>query len=228
MSSHILSLSPRQSSVKDFINLCGQATSSQVRRAMYAGTDRGRVVRAQRHLKALTERGVIRRLPYRLSGYQRGSGEFVYTTADSKSRIPNLHTLDVTELAVRLTEQPVRPVEFWPEPWCHDTWAGVSLKPDAYVKVGKRIFFVECDLGTEYASALSAQMNAYLRAYYAMDGGSFPQVLFICHSPDRQKFIQREIDKKSLRALFDVCLFRDAIEVMTGENADNRRAAGTA
>jgi hypothetical protein len=159
----------------------------------------------QRHLKALTERGVIRRLPYKLSGYQRGPGEFVYGAADSKARIPNLHTLDVTELIVRLTEQPVRPVEFWPEPWCYDTWGGVSLKPEAYIKVGKRHFFAECDLGTEFAAALSAQMNAYLRAYYAIDGGSFPQVVFICHSPDRQKFIQREVDKKSLRALFVVC-----------------------
>jgi Replication-relaxation len=214
MSSQILSLSPRQSSVRDFVNLCGQATSSQVRRALYSGTDRGSVVRSQRHLKALTERGVIRRLPYKLSGYQRGPGEFVYCAADSKARIPNLHTLDVTELAVRLTEQPVRPVEFWPEPWCHDTWGGVSLKPDAYIKVGKRHFFAECDRGTEFASALSAQMNAYLRAYYGMDGGSFPQVLFICHSVERQKFIQREVDKKSLRALFKVCQFEEAIGVM--------------
>jgi hypothetical protein len=135
---------------------------------------------------------------------------------DSKARIPNLHNLDVTEIGVRLIEQPATLLEFWPEPWCHDSWGGVQLKPDAYVKVGKRHFFVELDNGTEYASALSAQMNAYLRAYYGMDGGSFPLVLFVCHSPERQKFIQREIDKKSLRALFEVCLFRDAIGVMTG------------
>jgi hypothetical protein len=139
-----------------------------------------------------------------------------------------MHTLDVTELAVRLVEQPLRPVEFYPEPWCHDTWGGVALKPDAYIKIGKRIFFAEMDEGTEYASALSSQMNAYLRAYYGMDGGSFPLVVFICHSPERQKFIQREVDKKSLRALFEVCQFEEAIGVLTGENANHGRTTGTA
>jgi hypothetical protein len=118
-----------------------------------------------------------------------------------RPRIPNLHTLDVTELAVRLTEQPLRPVEFWPEPWCHDNWGGVQLKPDAYVKVGKRHYFLELDRHTEYASALSAQMNAYIRAYHGMDGGSFPQVLFVCHSAERQRFIESQVSKKSLRAL---------------------------
>ena len=214
MSSHILSLSPTQAAVVRFINFYGQATASQLRRGFYRGTPRGMAVRAQRHLKALTERGVIRRLPYKLSGYERGSGEYIYTPADSKARVPNLHTLDVTELAVRLVEQPVRPVEFYPEPWCWDTWGGVSLKPDFYTKIGKRIFFGEVDRATEYAAALSLQMNAYLRAYYGMDGGSFPLVVFICHSPERQKFIQREVDKKSLRALFKVCQFDEAIGVM--------------
>jgi hypothetical protein len=61
-------------------------------------------------------------------------------------------------------------------------------------------------------------MNAYLRAYYGMDGGSFPQVLFICHSPERARFIQREIDKKSPRALFEVCLFNEAIGVLNQKN----------
>jgi hypothetical protein len=125
-----------------------------------------------------------------------------------------LHTLDVTEIGVRLIEQPVRPMEFWPEPWCWDTWGGVSLKPDAYIKLGRRHFFLEIDRSSEYASALSAQMNAYLRAYYGMDGGSFPQVLFVCHSPERQRFIQREADKKSVQALFKVCKFREAIQLL--------------
>jgi hypothetical protein len=212
----ILSLSPQQDAVKRLVNLSGQVSASQVRRALYTGTAGGTSVRARRHLKALSERGVIRRLPYKLSGYQRGPGEFVYTSADSKARIPNLHTLDVTEIGVRLIEQRVGPMEFWPEPWCHDAWGGVSLKPDAYIKVKRRHFFCEIDLSSEYASALSAQMNTYLRAYHSMDGGSFPLVLFICHSSERLRFIRREIDKKSLRALFEVCLFDDAIDVLCG------------
>ena len=213
-----LALSPQQDAAKRFIELCGQATASQVRRALYRGTEAGAAVRARRHLRALAERGMIRRLPYKLSGHQRGPGEFVYTPADSKARIPNLHQLHVIEIGVRLIEQipEVRKgLEFWPEPWCHDSWGGVQLKPDAYVKVGKRHFFAELDNGTEYAAALSAQMNAYLRAYYGMDGGSFPQVVFVCHSPERARFINGVIKKKSLPALFEVCLFQDAIGVLT-------------
>jgi hypothetical protein len=216
MSSHILSLSPTQAAVVRFINFYSQATASQLRRGFYRGTDKGTAVRAQRHLKALSERGVIHRLQFKLSGYQRGSGEYVYAPAESKARIPNLHTLDVTELAVRLVEQPVRPVEFYPEPWSWNAWGGVNLKPDAYIKVAKRHFFLELDRSTEGAAALSSQMNAYLRAYNGMDGGSFPQVLFVCHSPERARFIEREAGKKSLRALFKVCQFDEAIGVMTG------------
>ena len=81
------------------------------------------------------------------------------------------------------------------------------------------MFFGEIDRSTEHAAALSSQMNAYLRAFYGADGDKvpeFPKVLFICHSPERQKFIQREIDKKSLRALFGVCQFHEAMKVMSG------------
>jgi hypothetical protein len=57
-------------------------------------------------------------------------------------------------------------------------------------------------------------MNAYLRAYYGTDGGSFPQVLFVCHSAERQRFLEREVSKKSLMALFAVCQFDQAMEVL--------------
>lgn len=215
MTSYIASLSPQQAAVVRLVNFYGQATASQVRRALYTGSPRGVTVRASRHLKALSERGHIKRLPYKLSGYARGSGEFVYVAADSKARIPNLHTLDITELAVLLVSAAVKGIEFYPEPWGHNSWGGVMLKPDAYVKVGGKHFFVEVDRSTEFASALSAQMNAYLKAYMGMDGGSFPQVLFLAHDEDRVRFIQREATKKPVSALFKVCLYTNAIGVMT-------------
>lgn len=196
MTNFITSLSPTQSSVVRLVNFYGQATASQIRRALYLGTPRGTAVRAPRHLKALSERGHIARLPFKLSWYQWGSGEFVYGPADTKARLPNLHTLDITELACQLREVAPAGTEFCPEPWCHDTWGGVALKPDAYVKLVKRHFALELDRGTEFASALSAQMNAYQRAYYGMDGGSFPKVIFVCRTKERRKFIQREIGKK--------------------------------
>jgi hypothetical protein len=220
MTSFLASLSPTQLAVTRLVYRHGQATAGQLRRALYVGTPGGIAVRSCRHLKALSERGVIKRLPYKLSGYQRGSGEFVYSVPDSKARIPNLHTLDVTELMVRLVEAGATPLDFSPEPWCHDSWGGVPLKPDAYVKVGGRHYAIEVDRGTEFASALSGQMNAYVRAFYGMDGGSFPQVLFLAHDSDRVNFIKREAAKKKVSGLFRVELFERAVAVMTNARAE--------
>ena len=179
-------------------------------------TPRGVAVCCSRHLKALSERGAIRRLPYKLSGFNRGSGQFVYTPPDSKARIPNLHTLDITELMVRLGRDIYVPskVEFNPEPWWHDTWGGYALKHDAYVKLPGRHYFIEIDRGTEFASALSGQMNKYVSAFYGMDGGSFPQVLFLAHDADRVPFINRVIKKKKVPGLFVAALYDDAIGLM--------------
>jgi hypothetical protein len=223
MTSFLASLSPTQLAVTRLIYRHGQITAGQLRRAVYAGTGTGSAegisVRSCRHLKALSERGVIRRLDYKLSGHQRGSGEYVYAPPDSKARIPNLHTLDVAELRVRLHEAGAPALAFTPEPWCHDTWGGVKLKPDAYVAVGRWRYFAEVDRGTEYASALSGQMNDYVRAFRGMDGGAFPQVLFLAHDVDRVRFIQREIDKKRVPGLIKVKLFSEAVGVMTGAQA---------
>lgn len=223
MTSFLASLSPTQLAVTRLVYRYGQASASQLRRAIYVGTPQGASVRCCRHLKALSERGVIKRLPYKLSGFQRGSGEFVYSAPDSKARIPNLHTLDVTELMVRLHESGASPLDFSPEPWCHDSWGGVALKPDAYVKVAGRHYACEVDRGTEFASALSGQMNAYVRAYFGMDGGTFPRVLFLAHDQDRVRFIRREAGKKKVPGLFQVELFQDAIGVMTGVESSAAR-----
>src|SRR4051812_17854760 len=70
-------LSPTQSLVRQTITRFGQASSSQIRDLHYQGTARGRAVRSARHLKALSERGFIKRIPYRLSGFGKGSGEYI-------------------------------------------------------------------------------------------------------------------------------------------------------
>lgn len=215
-------LSPTQSSVVRTVYRFGQVSSSQLRRLHYRGSLRGCAVRASRHLKALVERGVLRRLPYKLSGFDHGSGEYVYTPPDSKARIPNLHTLSITELMVRLVGAYVArgqtgTLQFNPEPWCHDTWGGYALKPDAYVRLDGRHFWIEVDYGTEFASALSGQMNKYVSAFYGMDGGSFPLVLFTCHDEDRRRFIQNVAAKKKVTGLFEVVLFDQSIGVMLNE-----------
>lgn len=222
---HLLSLSPTQDAVVHLINRFGMATTSMVRRSLYVGTKRGTITRSTYHLRVLTERGAIKRLPYRLGGYLKGAGECVYVPITSKARIPNLHDLDVTELFVRIAEH--REIHgrdskfiYRPEPWSHDTIGGVLLKPDAFIEINGKHWFVEADFESEFASVLSAKMNKYTSAYLNLDGDEtpiMPQVIFTCHTPDRKEFIQREINKKPVRALFKVVLFDDAIPTILGE-----------
>lgn len=215
MTHHLSSLSPTQLAVVRTVYRYGQITASQIRRLHYVGTPRGTAVRASRHLKALSERGYIRRVPHKTSTWERGSAEFVYSAPNSKAQGPNLHTIDIVELMVRLVESGADPLIYEPEPWSHDVWGGYALKPDAYVTVGRRHFFIEVDRGTEFASALSGQMTKYVNAYNGMDGGSFPQVIFLAHDADRVRFIKREADKKRVAGLFAIRLFDEGVKVMT-------------
>jgi hypothetical protein len=75
------------------------------------------------------------------------------------------------------------------------------------VKLPGKHYFIEVDRGTEFASALSGQMNKYVSAFYGMDGGSFPQVVFLAHDADRVRFIKGIADKKKVPGLFVVALY---------------------
>lgn len=203
------SLSPTQSAVRSTIVRYGMASSSMLRRLHYIGTDRGTRVRCSYHLKRMTEQGFIHRIPYKLNG------EYVYAPEDSKARIPNLHTLDITELMVRLSKQGgvqfVPPLQFDPEPWAPTSWGGHKITPDAYVQLPGVHYLIEIDRSSESPSAISAKMNRYVNAYKAMDGGEFPLVIWIAHDIDRVRTLQREA-RKRLPDLFECLLFQDATE----------------
>lgn len=209
-------LSPTQSLVRQTIIRFGQASSSQVRDLHYQGTERGRAVRASRHLKALSERGFIKRIPYRLSGFGKGSGEYIYCPPESTARTPNLHTLDITELYVRL-KLVVPDVEFDPEPWAHTTYGGYKVTPDGYVKLPGAHYWIEIDRASESPSVISAKMNRYLTAYRSLDGGVFPQIVWLAHDVDRVRTLEREAKRKGEPGLFACLLFDEATEVMTRE-----------
>ncbi len=84
----------------DTITRFGQATTSQLRRLHYRdGSPRGRQVRASRHLKRLADVGHLRRVLGIYDGPQ-----WVYMPRSSGARTADAHTLDVTELYVRLGE----------------------------------------------------------------------------------------------------------------------------
>src|SRR5215211_2424736 len=93
-------LSPQQLLVRQAVLKHGQLTASQVRRLLYTGSPEGARVRSQRHLKRLTDLGLIRRF----WGVYDGPAEYIYMPAGSTTRAPVFHTLDISELYVRLSE----------------------------------------------------------------------------------------------------------------------------
>ena len=86
--------------------LCPSPTEQAVRAAvtkhgLYTGSAEGTRVRSQRHLKRLTDLGLIRRL----SGAYDGPAEYIHMLAGTTGRGPVFHTLDISELYVRLHER---------------------------------------------------------------------------------------------------------------------------
>jgi hypothetical protein len=196
-----------------------QMTASQLRRLHYPdGSPRGKHVRSSRHLKRLTDLGLLRRV----MGVYSGSAEYVYMPAGSKTRTADMHTLDISELYILIhnsitssdTNDASRGTDnkiiFDPEPWCHVQIHQMTLKPDGYIEVGGMQFFYECDRGTEFRSQLSEKMRRYVRAYEAWTDPVFPLVIWTVPDMDRLRFIQSTIKSQSEPRLFKVVLFEDA------------------
>ena len=188
-----------------------QATTSQLRRLHYQGTERGQIVRSSKHLKRMAEVGLVRRV----WGVYGGFPEYVYMPADSKARAGNQHTLDITELKVRLDQfRGLTEVIFDPEPWRWYKVGPTGLKPDAYIDTDRR-YFLELDRGTEYRAALTKKMRQYVTAYWQWTEDRFPRVLFVCHDSNRLRFIERVIQTQAEPELFAVCTFNDAVDILT-------------
>lgn len=194
------------------VNRFRQLTTSQVRRLLYThGSPRGRVVRSSRHLKRLTTLGLLRRV----RGVYAGTEEYVYMPPDSKARTANMHTLDISEIYTKLSESmhdSSKSMLFDPEPWCHVQVGHMTLKPDAYVDLGRMRYFLELDRGTEFRSALAQKMRRYYAAYERWEEPTFPLVVWIVHDADRQRFINGIIKSQSEPRLFVCYLFNEAVE----------------
>lgn len=204
MSQHNSSLPTPTPLILRTVTRFSQATSSQLRRLHYQdGTERGKEVRSSRHLHRLTELGLIRRV----WGVYNKFPEYVYMPAGTKTRTPYMHTLDITELYVRLRDSLIA---FDPEPWCHISVGHMVLKPDSYVDLGRMRYWLEVDRGTEYAAQLSQKMNRYVNAYEQWEESTFPLCLWICHDADRKRFIETQVRRSAIPQLFTVMLFDEA------------------
>ncbi len=212
-------LSPRDLAIIQTVTRHRQIESHQLRRLYFEdGSPASRGVRQRKALARLVKWGEIQRLPRPVGGYSGGSGAHVYLPMTSKARHPDAHTLDLTELYVRLVESG-QLNRFDPEPWCHINVGHVELKPDATVKTqtprGTFNAFVEMDRSTEWRSQLAAKMRRYCTAYEKWKGSTFPQVVFIVHDQDRLRLI-RDLGKRQEVQLFKTVLFEDAVAYLTG------------
>ncbi len=136
----------------------------------------------------------LRRLPRPVGGGDGGSGGYVYLPATSQTRAEVAHTLDVTELYVRLVEAEragdLTVLEVAPEPYCHVHLADTVLKPDCSLRIrttcGTFRYFLEVDRGTDWRAQLRAKMRGYERGYERWPETTFPKVVFVVHDDLRR------------------------------------------
>lgn len=139
------------------------ATTSQLRRLHYTGTDRGMKVRSSYHLKRLTEVGRLERIWCVYSGEK----EYCYFMPGDG---PGLdwrklyHTLDLTELHARFTATCGDQVTFIPEGWFDARIGQVELTADAMVEIGERKFYLEMHEGSEHTARIKEKMRRYMNA----------------------------------------------------------------
>lgn len=208
----------------------GQATASQIQRLHFAdGSPASQGVRMRRTMIRLTVRGHVSRLTSRgVGGTGGGSQGYVYQAARARGRNPDVHTLDISELGVRLHEANragvLQLVEAQPEPDCHMDVGGIALEPDLWVRIrvqdrGRRCF-VELDRATESAAEISRKLDRYAQAYERWGEGAFPLVLFVVNHElparltQRVQLIQRAVEKHSYGTLFRACALDGAIAAL--------------
>jgi hypothetical protein len=132
---------------------------------VYTGSAEGTRIRSQRHLKRLTDLGLIRRL----WGIYDGPAEYIYMLAGTTGRGPVFHTLDISEFYMRLHERHISngldeadngQIVFDREPWCHIKIGHIEVKPDAFLKFNEQAqYFVEVDRASADRTKLSKKTS---------------------------------------------------------------------
>ncbi len=217
---YIHHLTARDHQVVATIEHFRQVSSHQLERLHFAdGSEASRGVRCRRTLIRLIRWQLVKRLERSIGGGPGGSEGYIYIPVGSTMRAPNPHTLDITELYVRLHE--AGDVVFEPEPYCHQRVGERTLKPDAYVVVDDKRWHLEVDRGTEWPAQIRAKLNLHLYAWEHWPDERFPRVLFVVaqgsYAPARKRLIERQIASLSPedQEPFAVCLFDDALSLMT-------------
>ncbi len=218
-------------------------------------SEKSRTRNRQAVLRRLVNHRMLARVGVRrVGGSRRGSADYTYKLDVAGQHIARLtsarprrpykeyrptdpHYLAVAELYVRLRESErggsLALLHFEAEPYCWRTFAGSTLKPDAFVQVGverggqrrKGSFFVEVDRGDEHGPKISTKVPQYV-AYWQYEQGSgrvFPQVLLLeTEHPRGSRYTEQRLRYlaelvEGAPPLFQVALFEDAVRLLSGQ-----------
>lgn len=192
-----------------------QATSSQLRRLHYQGTDEGKEVRSRRHLTRLTKLGKLRRM-YGI--YHGGEKEYVYFIPGTTAK-PDDHTLDILELYVRLVEQLGDTFIYEPEDLGYKKFGLMEVTPDAYLYLSRsKFFFIEVDHDSRPARLrrkMRHYVNVYRQSNEERDGAAFALVVWLVHDAKGLRDVWNVIRAQEEPSLFTAMLFEDAVSRLT-------------
>lgn len=208
-------------------------------------TPESRAGGARRMLARLTDHRILCRLERRIGGVRAGSSGFVYYLGPIGQRLVAYwqgegvvrgrvrpepgerfirHRLAVSELYVeaRLLADAgeLDLVTFDVEPDCWRTYTdrrgrGVTLKPDAFVRMGERELFLEVDMGTESRPVVAKKLRSYMSYFEA---GATGHVVVLTPSPRRQERLSDVSSRfpSTMQRSFTVTTLDRALDALAG------------
>lgn len=213
-------LSERDQAIIRTIVRYQQVTSGQLLRLYFSdNSPKSRKARMTRTMQRLHKWGFVARIPRPVGGWSGGSEGYIYIPTHSRARIANPHTLDITELMVKLTELSREPsielLAYDPEVYAHETAGHIELKPDAFVRLRKPSgtfrYFVEIDRGTEWRYQLSGKLRKYTNAYKQWTEPTFPLCVWSVPDEQRARLLDSVIKRSDEPALFEIAVGDDLI-----------------
>lgn len=212
-------LSPRDRLVLASVTLLEQASSGQLERLCFSDPDLSPLsygVKTRLKLLKLFRQGYLRRFP------SLGTGGWVYLPSESRSTRIEHHTLDVSEVYVRLMEaQRANLCEVLE--WSVREQVHGKAADDAYLWIktlsGRRDWHLEIDRGSENKPQLREKMRAYVRAY-SQATSNFPPALYIVTFDPRKSLEKRRDEIMAVAkeqhepGLFEAVVLDEAVQFL--------------
>lgn len=226
--SFVSTLTPRQQTIVDDVLRFGQMRAQQITRLhFYKNSEGSREKRMRETMLKLTRRKLVSRIERDIGMGQHGSSGYIYQAPDRERETPSKHALATSELYVRLREAEraglceIGP-HFYVEAEGYYKIKGTDLRQDIYTVIRTRSgtydWNIEVDRDTEHRSKDRTRLIGYRNAsedWTAEDGPVFPTPLYVVPNTHRLATIERRIQEARVRDIVRVCLFEDAIGVLT-------------